>query len=148
MPSTYLSLHYHIVFSTKNREPLLDQSWRLRLHEYLGGTVRGLGGVVEGVGGVVDHVHLLFALKSTHSLADVMRELKKGSSSWVHREIGDSSFAWQEGYGAFTVSATSCDMVRKYIANQEVHHKTTSFRDELVAILEKAGVEFDGKYLD
>jgi putative transposase len=148
MPSTYLSLHYHIVFSTKNREPLLDQSWRSRLHEYLGGTVRGLGGVVEEIGGVADHVHLLIALKSTHSLAEVMREMKKGSSIWVHREIGDPTFAWQEGYGAFTVSATSCDKVRKYITNQEAHHQKTSFRDELVAILEKAGVEFDGKYLD
>jgi REP element-mobilizing transposase RayT len=148
MPSTYLSLHYHIVFATKNRESLLDQSWRPRLHEYLGGTVRGLGGVAEEVGGVEDHVHLLIALKSTHSLADVMRELKKASSIWVHREINDSSFAWQEGYGAFTVSATSRDMVRKYIANQEVHHQTTSFKDELVAILEKAAVEYDPKYLD
>ena len=148
MPSTHLSLHYHIVFATKNREPLLDKSWRLRLHEYLGGTVSGLGGVVEEVGGVADHVHLLIALKSTHSLADFMREMKKGSSIWVHHEIGDSSFAWQEGYGAFTVSATSCDMVRKYIANQEAHHQKTSFRDELVAILEKAAVEYDAKYLD
>jgi REP element-mobilizing transposase RayT len=148
MPSTYLSLHYHIVFATKNREPLLDQSWRLRLHEYLGGTVRGLGGVAEEVGGVEDHVHLLIALKSTHSLADVMRELKKGSSIWVHREIGDPSFAWQEGYGAFTVSASSRAMVRQYIANQEVHHQATSFREELVAILEKAAVEYDEKYLD
>ena len=148
MPSTYLSLHYHIVFSTKNREPLLDQNWRLRLHEYLGGTVRGLGGIAEGVGGVADHVHLLISLKSTHSLADVMRELKKTSSIWVHREIGEPSFAWQEGYGAFTVSATSREMVRKYIANQEAHHQANSFRDELVTILEQAKVEYDPKYLD
>ncbi len=148
MPSTYLSLHYHIVFSTKNREPLLDQNWRLRLHEYMGGTVRGLGGIAEEVGGVADHVHLLIALKSTHSLADIMREVKKSSSLWVHREIGEPAFAWQEGYGAFTVSATSCDKVRKYIANQETHHQANSFRDELVTILEQAKVEYDPKYLD
>ncbi|MDZ4183408.1 MAG: transposase, partial [Desulfuromonadales bacterium] len=107
-----------------------------------------LGGIAEEVGGVADHVHLLIALKSTHSLADVMREVKKSSSLWVHREIGEPAFAWQEGYGAFTVSATSCDKVRKYIANQEAHHKTTSFRDELVAILEQANVEYDVKYFD
>ena len=102
-------------------------------------TGRGLGGIAEGIGGVADHVHLLISLKSTHSLAEVMRELKKASSIWVHREIGDPNFAWQEGYGAFTVSATSCDKVRQYIANQEAHHQSTSYRDELVAILEKGG---------
>ena len=148
MPSTYLSLHYHVVFATKNREPRLDRAWRLRLHEYLGGTIRGLGGSAEGVGGVADHIHLLVGLKATHCLADVMRELKKGSSLWVHREIGDVSFAWQEGYAAFTVSATSRAMVRKYIANQEVHHRSAAFGEELVAMLEKAKVDFDSNYLD
>ena len=74
MPSTYLSLHYHLVFGTKNREPLLAPAWRARLHDYLGGTIRGLGGYPEGVGGVADHVHLLVGLKATHCLADVLRE--------------------------------------------------------------------------
>ena len=77
MPSTYLSLHYHIVFGTKDRVPMIDSSWRSRLHEYLGGTIRGLGGFPEEVGGVADHVHLLAGLKATHCLADVLRELKK-----------------------------------------------------------------------
>ncbi len=148
MASTYLSLHYHLVFSTKNREAIIAPEWRARLHEYLGGTIRGLGGFPEGVGGVADHVHLLVGLKATHCLADVMRELKKASSVWVHEEIGLRSFAWQEGYAAFTVSATSREAVRLYIANQEEHHRTKSFREELVAILNKAGVEYDPKYLD
>jgi putative transposase len=148
MPSTYLSLHYHIVFGTKNKVPLIDPAWRPRLHDYLGGVIRKLGGFPEGVGGVADHVHLLMGLKATHSLADVMRELKKASSTWVHQEIGDKIFAWQEGYGAFTVSAASRDAVRSYIANQEAHHRVTSFRDELVAMMEKAGVEYDPKYVD
>lgn len=146
MSSTYLSLHYHIVFGTKNREPLIDRAWRTRLHEYLGGTIRGLGGFPEGVGGVVDHVHLLIGLKSTHCLADVMRELKKASSAWVHQEIGKEAFVWQEGYAAFTVSSTSLDAVRNYIANQEDHHRVMPFRKELAAILDKAGVEYDPKY--
>jgi REP element-mobilizing transposase RayT len=80
MPSTYLSLHYHLVFSTKNRMPWIDETWRSRLHDYLGGTIRGLGGFSEGVGGVADHVHMLVGLKSTHCLADVLREMKKTSS--------------------------------------------------------------------
>ena len=148
MPSTYLSLHYHLVFGTKNREPLIAPEWRARLHDYLGGTIRGLDGFPEGVGGVADHVHLLIGLKATHCLADVLRELKKACSAWVHEEIGVRSFAWQEGYAAFTVSATSKDAVRHYIANQEEHHRVKSFREELVAMLNKAGIEYDPKYLD
>jgi Transposase IS200 like len=80
MSSTYLSLHYHLVFSTKNREPFIAPDWRARPHEYLGGTVAGLGGFPQGTGGVDDHVHLLVGLKATHALADFMRELKKASS--------------------------------------------------------------------
>ncbi|MBA3483952.1 MAG: IS200/IS605 family transposase [Pirellulales bacterium] len=148
MPSTFLSLHYHLVFSTKHREPTIAASWRDRLHEYLGGTIRGLGGFSEGVGGVADHVHLLVGLKATHCLADVMRELKKSSSVWTHEEIGAKDFAWQEGYTAFTVSPTSRAAVKRYIARQEQHHAQLSFRDELIAMLERAGIEYDPKYLD
>ena len=148
MPSTYLSLHYHLVFSTKNREPLIVVPWRLRLHEYLGGTISGLGGFPQGVGGVDDHVHALFGLKATHCLADVMRELKKASSVWVHDEVGLRKFNWQEGYAAFTVSATARDAVKNYISNQEKHHRKITLRDELKEILKKAGVEYNPKYLD
>ena len=88
------------------------------------------------------------ALKSNHCLADVMRELKKASSAWVHEKIGQRSFAWQEGYAAFTVSATVRDAVRKYISNQEEHHRLKSFREEFVEPLEKTGVEYDPRYLD
>jgi putative transposase len=148
MPSTYLSLHYHIVFSTKNREPLIQASWQPRLHEYLGGTVNGLDGVSEIVGGVADHVHLLVRLKATHCLADFMRELKKASSVWVHNELKLPAFTWQEGYAAFTVSATNRDAARDYIARQEEHHRGKTFREELIEVLERAGVEYDERYLD
>ena len=148
MSSTYLSLHYHLVFSTKDRALLIEPSWRNRLHEYLGGTVEGLKGFPQGVGGIADHVHLLVGLKATHSLADFMRELKKASSVWVHEEIGMPSFAWQEGYAAFTVSPSARAAVQSYIANQEEHHRKKTFREELVELLEKAGVEYDPRYLD
>jgi len=92
MPSTYLSLHYHLVFGTKDRRPLIRPEWQSRLHDYLGGTIRGLGGFPQAIGGIADHVYLLFGLKATHCLADVMRELKKASSVWVHDEIGDPQF--------------------------------------------------------
>lgn len=147
MPSTYLSLHYHLVFGTKHRMPVIDSTWQSRLHEYLGGTIRGLGAFPEEIGGVADHVHVLAGLKATHCLADVLRELKKASSMWVHEELRISHFAWQEGYAAFTVSATARESVRRYIVNQEQHHRQRTFREEVVEMLEKAGVAYDPKYL-
>jgi REP-associated tyrosine transposase len=148
MGSTYLSLHYHLVFGTKDREPFIAPDWRPRLHQYLGGTIAGLDGVPQGIGGVADHVHLLVGLRATHCLADVLRELKKVSSVWVHEQIGVGRFAWQEGYAAFTVSAPAREGVRRYIANQEEHHARKPFRDELIELLEKAGIEYDPAYLD
>ena len=146
--STYLSLHYHLVFSTKDRCPFIQRDWRDRLHGYLGGTVNGLQGIPEKIGGVEDHVHLLVGLKATHCLADFMRELKKAASIWVHDELGKKEFSWQEGYSAFTVSATARESVMAYIAEQESHHHKTSFRDELESMLERAGVAYDPRFLD
>jgi putative transposase len=148
MPSTYISLHYHLIFSTKNRQNLINDGWRDRLFAYLGGIITGLNGVPEGIGGVSDHVHLLVGLKATHCLSDVLRELKKRSSTWIHEQIGLSSFAWQEGYAAFTVGATSRDAVLNYIANQQEHHRTKSFREELIELLTRANISFDLKFLD
>lgn len=146
MGSTYTSLHYHIVFSTKERRPLIAANWRPRLHEYLGGTVRGLGGVAEAVGGVEDHVHILVGLKPTHCLADLMRELKKASSVWS-ADNQEQGFGWQDGYAAFSVSHSHRDAVRQYITAQEQHHRQVDFVAELKRLLEKNGVEYDPKYL-
>ena len=148
MPSTFVSLNYHIVFSTKDRSPRITESWAARLHEYLGGTIKGLGGVSLQVGGIEDHVHLLIGLKPTSCLSDVMRELKRNSSIWVHTEIGDHHFAWQEGYAGFTVSPSACGSVRGYIKKQRQHHQRRSFREELVQLLQRAGIEFEDRYLD
>ncbi len=147
MSRTYTSLHYHIIFGTKNRDPLLDASWRTRLHEYLGGSVNGLGGFSQGVGGVADHVHLLAGLKATHCLADVVREIKKASSVWIRDEMGVSGFAWQEGYAAFTISAPSREEVKDYIANQEQRHRRRDFRRELMEMLRIAEIDFDENYV-
>jgi putative transposase len=146
MGSTFTSLHFHILFSTKERRPLIATAWRPSVHEYLGGTVRGLGGVAETVGGVEDHVHILASLNATHRLADFLRELKKAASVWS-AENHERLFAWQEGYAAFSVSPTHRDVVRNYIANQEQHHGKIGFVDELKRLLERNGVEYDPKYL-
>jgi REP element-mobilizing transposase RayT len=148
MPSTHLSLHYHLVFSTKERRTFIAPEWRERLHAYMGGILRAMDATPEAIGGVADHVHLLAGLKATHCLADVMRDLKRGSSEWVHDTIGEAGFAWQEGYGAFTVSANVRDGVRLYIARQEEHHRTLSFREEYLDFLHRGGVEFDERFVD
>ncbi len=110
--------------------------------------MEGLGGVTQGVGGVTDHVHLLVGLNAVQRLSDIVRELKKASSRWVREEVGLSSFAWQEGYAAFTVGASARAGVRRYIARQQEHHRTKSFREEWIALLDKAGVPYDPRYLD
>ncbi|MDQ6631100.1 MAG: transposase [Verrucomicrobiota bacterium] len=97
MPSTHLSLHYHIVFSTKDRYPFIADDWRGRLHEYLGGLIRAANAVPEVVGGTADHAHLLAGLRATHSLAAFMQDIKQTSSRWIHETIGVKNFAWQQG---------------------------------------------------
>ena len=147
MPSTHLSLHYHIVFSTKGRAPLIADIWRERLHAYLGGILKSLGAVPQAIGGVADHVHLLVGLRASACLADVVRSLKANSSHWVHDEIGALEFAWQEGYGALTVSASLCRQVAEYIARQEAHHQNRSFEREYSELLKRSGIDYDERYL-
>jgi putative transposase len=148
MPNTYTSLHDHIFFSTKNREPWIINEWRDRLWEYLGGTVRGLGGHPHQIGGVADHVHLAVGLRPTHSISKVLQDLKKSSWGWIHDELRVPGFAWQDGYTALTVSASVLPKLVEYIVNQEPHHRQKTFRAELEEFLRKAGVKFDPRYLD
>ena len=146
--STYHSLNYHITFSTKNRTPWIKSDWIERLHAYIGGTVNNLDGKALKIGGVEDHVHLLVGLKPIHRISDFMRELKKSASKWVHETIEYPPFEWQDGYAVFSVSPTGRESVAKYIENQKEHHRKMSFREELIFMLRKAGIEFDPKYLD
>lgn len=147
MGSTFSSLRMHIVFSTKERRPFVQDSWRSSLHEYLGGTVRGLGAVAEAVGGIADHVHLLVSYKPTHCVSDFVREVKKASSVWA-AERHESKFGWQEGYSIFSVSVSQKSRVRAYIGNQAEHHRQRDFRAELEELLRKHEIEFDPKYLE
>jgi len=148
MPSTYTSLHYHLVFATKHREPLIAPAWRAGLHQYMGGVVRENEGIALSIGGVEDHVHLLVGLKPTHRLSDFMRALKTPSSAWAKARCRVPDFRWQDGYSAFTVSASGIASVRRYIERQEAHHRSRTFRDELIAYLRATGVEFDERFLD
>ncbi len=147
MPSTFTNLTYHIVFSTKNRQRFIAATFRDRLYEYLGGAIRSEGGVLIEIGGVEDHVHLLTRLPPTHAVANLMRAVKANASKWINdQRLVECKFAWQEGYSAFTVSQSQVENVRLYLRRQEEHHRTTSFRDELQALCEKHGVQFDPEH--
>lgn len=148
MPKTYTNLLYHIVFSTCERRPLITKDKQPRLYEYVGGIVRGLGGISLAIGGINDHLHLLAKLRPDRALSAVLRDLKANSSGWMHDvfpEIRD--FKWQNGYGAFTVSASQVAAVKNYIINQEIHHRNRSFRDEFVEMLMINEIEFDERFL-
>ena len=125
---------------------MLKADWRPRMHSYLGGIIRGMNGVAETVGGVADHVHMLVSLRPVHRIADVLRDMKKESSTWAKNNF-DDRFLWQEGYAAFSVSPSATDSVKRYIENQEAHHRKYSFTDELKELLAKAGIEYDEKFL-
>lgn len=147
MSSTHLSLHVHVVFGTKHQRPFMATEWRPRLHAYLGGAAKTLDVVPEAIGGVADHVHLLLGLKATHCLSNLMRDLKRVSSAWVHETIGEHDFQWQDGYGAFTVSVSMLESVCHYTANQEEHHRKKTFQEEYVELLKRNEVQYDEKYL-
>jgi len=127
--------------------PWIVSEWRDRLHAYLGGIVKGIGGTPLAIGGTADHVHLLLGTKSSHRLDYFIRDLKADSSEWIHREICKPTFAWQKRYGAFSVSPSNLEAVRKYIMNQEIHHRRVSFQEEYLKILTSSGPEFDERYL-
>jgi len=148
MPHSYHNLIYHIVFGTKEFRPWLDADVAPRVHEYLGGTVRAVGGVSLGINGVADHVHVLARLRQDKAVSDVLRDIKANSSGWIHRTFPElDGFAWQGGYGAFTVSKSQVRRVQEYIGGQAEHHKRTTFQEEFVKLLQAHGVEFDERYL-
>lgn len=148
MPRSYTNLIYHIVFSTKDRKPLITSEREGRLYEYIGGIIRGLGGILLIINGVDDHVHVLAKLRPDRSVSDVLRDLKANSSGWMHDVFPDArDFSWQNGYGAFTVSESQVGNVTDYIAKQKQHHLNESFEREFVTILEKNGISFQMKYL-
>ncbi|MGH9897750.1 MAG: IS200/IS605 family transposase [Pyrinomonadaceae bacterium] len=147
MPSTHVSLHYHLIFSTKERMSMISKEWRDNLHAYLGGIVKGLNGVPLAIGGADDHVHLLVGLKSSHRLDYFLRDLKADSSEWVHKEIEKRKFAWQKGYGALSISPSNIEGVKRYIFNQEEHHRHKTFQEEYIELLQTSSIEYDERYL-
>src|SRR5881392_3526180 len=147
MPQSLSAIYIHLVFSTKDRRPLLrDKPTRDALHSYLGGVSKQLDCPPILAGGVEDHVHLLGRFGRTITQAEWVKELKRVSHEWIQKQ-GTSDFQWQTGYAAFSVSQSNLDQVREYIERQEEHHGKLSFQDELRAFLLKHRMEWDERYL-
>jgi putative transposase len=143
---SYTNLLYHIVYATKERAPLITEMLRPRLHEYLGGTVRGLGAVALEINGTNDHVHILAKLRPTISVSEFLSKLKSASSGWAKRQTA-GRFGWQARFGAFTVSESQLERVRKYIRNQEEYHRKHSFEEEFRALLRAHKIDFETAHL-
>ena|SRR5688572_17354439 len=141
MPQSFGSLHCHIVFSTKNRLPLISSDLQPRLFEYFGGIIRNHSSSLVAAGGIADHVHLLISLGRTIAVADAVRVIKSNSSKWIHDELRISEFQWQEGYGAFAVSYSNIDSVKPYLATQEQHHRCLTFQEEFREVLRRHNLE-------
>ena len=149
MPQSLAKIIVHTVFSTKDRRPFLrDKPLREELHRYLGGILTNLDCQPIIIGGVEDHVHILSTLSRTGTAAEMVKEVKRGSSLWLKTKSTDlHDFAWQNGYGIFSIGYSQVEEVRKYIAGQEEHHRTISFQDEFRKFLERYAVEFDERYV-
>jgi len=145
MSHTYAQNTLHVVFSTKERRRTISPELQPRLHAYVAGICKKCGMIVHAVNGMEEHIHLLIQLPPTLSLSDGVLAIKSNSSRWA-RDQGQK-FAWQEGYAAFSVSASNTPAVIRYIQKQKTHHKKMTFDAEFLALLKKHRIEFDPKYV-
>ncbi|MEQ2009554.1 MAG: IS200/IS605 family transposase [Limisphaerales bacterium] len=148
MAHTYTNLLAHIIFSTKDRAPSLDADLKARLFPYMGGIIRELGSTALIINGPADHVHILVSLSPKLGVSELVGKLKANSSGWVHREFPSRrTFAWQTGFAAFSVSQSVRQSVHDYIANQEEHHRSVTFQEELLAFYRRHEIQFDPRYV-
>lgn len=148
MPQSLAKVYLHVIYSTKNREPLLLDDWRDECFQVIGGAANTVGCPPMIVGGMADHIHILFQLGRTITMADAIGKIKSISSAWVNQSRRSAEpFHWQNGYAAFSVSQSNVRAVREYIRNQPEHHKQRSFQDELKDWLRRYEIEWDENYL-
>ena len=149
MPQSLSQVYLHTVFSTKDRVPCLtDPALRSDLHSYMGGIMKKLGCNPVIIGGVSDHVHILSTLSRTVTIADFVKETKRSSTDWLNvQKAFRTRFKWQAGYGAFSVSPTQVEAAIRYVEGQEKHHRTITFKEEFLTLLEKNGLTYDERYM-
>ncbi|HOC30854.1 MAG TPA: IS200/IS605 family transposase [Armatimonadota bacterium] len=148
MPQSLAKITVHLVFSTKYRNPLITDAIRPALHRYMAVVMQNVGCPPILINSVDDHIHILFYLGRTIAISDLVKEVKIASSRWIKTQGTEwLGFAWQGGYGAFSVSEHYVETVRAYIAGQKEHHSRNSFQDEMLSLLERHGVEYDERYV-
>jgi REP element-mobilizing transposase RayT len=148
MGHSNVSALHHCVFSTKERQRLITPDLQDRLWPYLGGIARDNKMKALAVGGIEDHIHMLLSLPSTLDVAKALQLIKGGSSKWIHDTFSQhGDFAWQEGYGAFSIGISQVDETIRYILNQHEHHRVKTFQEEFIAFLERHGIEYDPRYV-
>jgi len=148
MGGTYTNLIFHVIFSTKHRTPVILNDFKDELYAYIGGIVKGEDALLICICGMPDHIHMMIRIKPTHCLSELMQRIKGKSSKWINQKrFTASKFYWQSGYGAFTVSKSQMDKVKKYIQNQTEHHRKRTFQEEFTDILEKHKIDYDSEYI-
>lgn len=148
MGHTFTDILIHAVFSTKHREPTISEATAKRLYPYIGGILRAENCSLLAVGGMPDHVHLLMNVHPSKAVAEVLRVVKSRSSGWIHQTFAEhADFAWQAGYGAFSVSQSNREWVMSYIDTQAEHHRTRTFQEEFLELLRRHAIEFDVRYV-
>lgn len=148
MANTYTQIHIQAVFTVQNRDCIIGKSWKDELFKYITGIIQNHGHKVLAINGMPDHVHVLFGMRPTQSLSDLMQDIKGDSSKWINnKKFVAGHFSWQEGYGAFSYSKSHIDAVIDYIKNQEEHHHRKTFIEEYHEILKKFEVVFDEQYV-
>ena len=148
MSQSFANLLYHLIFSTKDRRPIITLDYQPRLYDYIGGIIRELGGVSLGINGIEDHVHVVTKLRPDKALSDVLRVLKCNASGWMHDVFPSlAEFSWQRGYAAFTVSQSNVEEVRRYVAGQKERHEKISFREEFIGFLKENHIEYDERFV-
>jgi REP element-mobilizing transposase RayT len=148
MANTYSQIHIQAVFAVQNRECIIRNSWKEELYKYISGIVQSNNHKILSINGMPDHIHILFGLRPSQSIADLMQDVKGSSSKWINnKKLVHSKFSWQEGYGAFSYSKADVPAIIQYIINQTDHHKRKTFSEEYYEMLQEFEVDFDDRFI-
>ena len=148
MANTYTQIHIQAVFAVQNRECIIGNQWRDELYKYITGTIRNHDHKLLAINGMPDHLHVLFGMRPTQTLSDLLQDIKGSSSKWINnKKFVRGKFSWQEGYGAFSYSKSQLPQIIQYIERQQEHHKKTTFIEEYKEFLDAFGVEYDERYI-
>ncbi len=148
MANTYTQIHIHAVFAVQNRACMIKNHWQDDLYKYISGIVKNNNHKLLIINGMQDHIHMLFGMRPTQSLSDLMQDVKGYSSKWINKKgFVQGEFSWQFGYGAFSYAKSDLPNVIEYIKNQQQHHKKKSFTEEYMSLLQEFGIDYDEKYI-